>query len=251
MHQRQDEEAIGARRDADPVIGHGIVARADRVHPDHLGAARLDLADAHLDRVAVMVLGHAEDHEQLGMVPVGLAELPEGAAHRVDTGSGHVDRAEPAMRGIVRRAEILRPEAGEGLALIPAGKEGKLRRVFLAQGRQPTGGDIERLVPADLLELARAARADALQRRPQARGRVDLHDPGAALGTEHALVHRMVAVALDIGHLAVLHVHVDPAAAGAHVARGLPHLVRHLGRGIDSRLVKAHLKIVSRSGDTL
>jgi hypothetical protein len=63
-----------------------------------------------------MILGHAEDHEQLGALPVRRAELPERAAHRVDAGRGHVDRAEAAMGGIIRRAEILRPPAGEGLA---------------------------------------------------------------------------------------------------------------------------------------
>lgn len=76
VHQRQDQQPIGARRDAVPVVGHGVIARADRVDPDHLGAAPLELADAHLDGVAVMVLGHAEDQQQLGMVPVGLAKLP-------------------------------------------------------------------------------------------------------------------------------------------------------------------------------
>ena len=52
-----------------------------------------------------------------------------------------------------------------------------------------------------------------------------LHDACAALGAEHALVYRMIAVALDIGNLAVLHVHIDAAATGAHVASGFAHLI--------------------------
>ena len=46
LDQRQDQQPVGARRDAVPVVGHGVVAGADRVDPDHLGAAGLELADA-------------------------------------------------------------------------------------------------------------------------------------------------------------------------------------------------------------
>ena len=65
-----------------------------------------------------------------------------------------------------------------------------------------------------------------------------LHDARAALGAKHALVHRMVLVAFDIGDLAVLHMHVDPAAAGTHVAGRPAHLVRDLGRCIKLRLIE-------------
>ena len=51
---------------------------------------------------------------------------------------------------------------------------------------------------------------------------------------------RMVAVALDIGDLALLHMHVDAAATGAHVAGGLANLVRDLGRQIKRRLGVRH-----------
>ena len=52
----------------------------------------------------------------LGVVPVGLAEFPEGPAHRIKPGRRHVDRAEPAMRGKIPRAEHLREIAGQRLA---------------------------------------------------------------------------------------------------------------------------------------
>ena len=226
VDQAQDQEAVGAGGDADPLVGDGAVAGADRVDRDDPRAAGLELAEADLDRVRVVVLGDAEEDEELGQVPVGRAELPERAAERVDAGRRHVDRAEAAVRGVVRGAVLLRPPAGEGLALVAAGEEGELLRVLVAQGRQPVGGDAERLVPADLLELARAARAGAAQRRAQARGREVLHDAGGALGAEDAAVDRVVAVALDVAHLAAGQVHVDAAAAGAHVARRLADLVR-------------------------
>jgi hypothetical protein len=58
-----------------------------------------------------------------------------------------------------------------------------------------------------------------------------LHDPRRALAADHALVDRVVAVAVDVAHLGplprhVAQMHVDPAAAGAHVAGGLRDTVR-------------------------
>src|SRR5690606_23607968 len=63
--------------------------------------------------------------------------------------------------------------------------------------------------------------------------RIVLHDPRGALGAEHALVHRVVAVSFDVADAAVLQAHVDAAAAGAHVAGGLLDLVRDLRRRVD------------------
>ena len=60
-----------------------------------------------------------------------------------------------------------------------------------------------------------------------------LHDAGRSLGAKNTLVHRMVTVALDITDLAIAHMHIDAATAGAHVACGLPDLVTNGGGGID------------------
>jgi len=110
MHHRKNEQAVGAGRNADPIVGHSVIAGADRVHADHACAAFLDLADAHFDRVAVVVFGDAEQHEQLGMIPIRLAEFPECAAHRIDASGCHVDRTKAAVGRVVWRAEPLRPE---------------------------------------------------------------------------------------------------------------------------------------------
>jgi hypothetical protein len=222
--EREDQEPVGARRDAVPVVGDGIVARADRVHGDDAGAAGLELADPDLDRIRIVVLGHAEEEEELRPLPVGLAEFPEGAADRVDARGRHVDGTEAAMRGVVGRAEGLRPPAGEGLRLVAAGEEGEAFGGGLAERLQPGDGGLKRLLPGDLLEAAFAARPHAAEGGLQAGGRGDLLDPRRALGAEDAPVHRVVAVALDIGDAPVLDMHVDPAAAGAHVAGGLAHL---------------------------
>ena len=47
--------------------------------------------------------------------------------------------------------------------------------------------------------------------------RVLLHDACRALGAEHALVHRMVAIALDEADLAFFERYLDPAATRTHV----------------------------------
>src|SRR5690606_414958 len=54
-------------------------------------------------------------------------------------------------------------------------------------------------------------------------------------GAEDALVDRVVAVALDIADAALLQMHVDAAAAGAHIAGGPPDLVRDAWRGLHLR----------------
>ena len=98
-----------------------------------------------------------------------------------------------------------------------------------ADADEPLGRDRKRLLPLDLAELARAARADAQQRLLQPRRAVVLHDAGAALAADHAAIDRMVLVALDVADLAVLDVDVDAAAAGAHVAGGLGDAVGDVG----------------------
>src|ERR1700749_2947405 len=108
------------------------------------------------------------------------------------------------MRGIVRRAELARPPAGQRLTLVAPGEEGEVARFALVDLAEPVRGDRHRLFPLDLLELAAAARADAQQGLLEPGGRVMLHDPGRALGAEHALVDRVVAVAFDVANAAVL-----------------------------------------------
>ena len=60
-----------------------------------------------------------------------------------------------------------------------------------------------------------------------------LHDAGGALAADHAAVDRVIAVALDVADAAVLEMHFDPAAAGAHVTGRTLHFVGDPGRSID------------------
>jgi hypothetical protein len=63
--------------------------------PMTLAPARLETAQADLDGVRVVVLGHAEEEEQLGALPVGRAELPEGAAQGVDAAAAMLTEQKP------------------------------------------------------------------------------------------------------------------------------------------------------------
>ncbi len=69
--------------------------------------------------------------------------------------SGHVDRAEAAVRGVVDGAELLRPPARQRLRLIAAREERELVGIALADVREPLGRERQRLVPFDLAEFAR------------------------------------------------------------------------------------------------
>ncbi len=220
VDERKHQQAVGAGADAQPLVGNGRIAGAHGVDRDDLDAAPAQLAEADLDRVRIMVLGDAEQQEVARMVPIGLAEFPERAADRVEPGGCHVDGAEAAMRRVIGRAELACPPAGQSLRLVASGEESELARVAAADGIEPLGGGGERVVPFDLAELAAAARADPAQGLGQPRRRILLHDAGSALGAEHAAVHGVVAVALDVADAAILEMHFDAATAGAHVAGG-------------------------------
>ena len=186
--------------------------------------SRLNCEIAILSGLRVMVLGGADHHEELRALEVRAAELPERAADGVDHAGGHVHRAEAAVRGVVRRAELPREEAGERLHLVAAGEEARISsdrsRGF---SLRRSSSMRERLVPGDGLELAGAALGAGLARSGcvSRAGEYCFMMPERALGADHALVERMLRVAVDVAHLcAVAQMHADAAAARAHVAGG-------------------------------
>src|SRR4029077_3994351 len=100
------------------------------------------------------------------------------------------------MGCIVGSPELRRPPPRQSLALVAAGEEGKPLGIAGADLAEPAGRDRHRFVPAYLLELAAAARTYPQQWAGEPGRRVVIHQPGGALGAEHALVHGVVAVAL-------------------------------------------------------
>ncbi len=111
MHQCEDEQTIGAWTDRHPFVRNGGIAGAHGIDRYDLDTARLELAETDLDGIGIVVLGHAEEKKISRAFPIRLAEFPERAADGVQAGGGHVDRAEAAVRGIVRGAELLCPPA--------------------------------------------------------------------------------------------------------------------------------------------
>ena len=62
-----------------------------------------------------------------------------------------------------------------------------------------------------------------------------LLDTGSTLAADHALVHRMIAIAFDIANGSVFEIDFDPAAAGAHVTGGRFRLVPCFRRASERR----------------
>jgi len=225
VDQGEDEQAIGARRNTNPFVCDRIVARAYRVHANDFSTALFQAAQAHFNRVGIVILSNAKNHEHFGAFPIGLTKFPKGTTHGVNARCGHIHRTKSAVCGIVWRAKLLRPKASKGLGLVASREEGQLFRVFVPDRLEPTRRHVQRLVPRNFFKLTRTPRAGAQQRRAQAGGRLVLHDASTALGTENTLIHRVVTVALDIGNLTIAHVNVNAAATGAHVAGGFANLV--------------------------
>ena len=230
MNQGENKQSVRTRRNSEPFVRDSGVPGSHGVDRHELDVAALELADAHLDRVGIVVLGDAEHHEVARPLPVRFAEFPKGAANGVDARGGHVDGAEPSVSRVVRRTELHRPPGGKRLALVAPGEKGEAVRIGRSGARQPCRGEVERLVPLDLFELSGSAFADATQWLGQPGRRLQMHDPGRALGAEHTPVDRVVAVALDEAHLTALEVNLDAAAAGAHVACRELHFVGHACR---------------------
>src|SRR5262245_57188159 len=233
-----DEQPVAAWPEADPLVGDGAVARPHRIDRYKFDTPLFELAKPDLDGIGGVVLGDPEHHEVARAVPVGIAEFPERATEGIHAGCRHVDGAEPAVGGEVRRAVLHRPPARQGLALVAAGEEGEPSRIRATRLAEPLGREPQSLLPRDLLEVAGAAFANAQQRRLQPRRRVVLHDAGRALAAQHTPVYGMIAVALDVADLAVLQEHADAAAAGTHVAGGCLDLV-----GGGARQVRADIRL--------
>ena len=54
------------------------------------------------------------------------------------------------------------------------------------------------------------------------------------------MIHRMVAIALDVANLAIKKMHLDPATAGAHVTGGIFDLIGNRSRELNSLLDGRH-----------
>jgi hypothetical protein len=73
-----------------------------------------------------------------------------------------------------------------------------------------------------------------------------LLDASGTLAADDAFVDGVIAVAINIGNLAILQMHFDTTAAGAHITRGGFNLVPVFGRCIDLRLNGGHVERLAK-----
>ncbi len=219
---RHDQRSIGAGFDGNPLIGNRRIAGTHRINRHKAPAVAFELAQRRLHGVGVMVFRRANHKEQLGTLQVGATKLPERAADGVNHARRHVDRAETAVRRVVRRTKLARKQAGQRLHLVASGEQGKFFRVSGTQMAQPAFHHAKGFIPGNRLILIRPALgADlALQRLRQARRRILLHDARRAFGTQNPLVQGVVGIAFDVAHLAIAQMHPNATTAGAHVTGG-------------------------------
>ena len=208
---------VGARADHPVTVGLGGGDGNPRVDVGQFGAGRkrgheaIDFFDGDgFEQVA------AVEHYVPGVLVVD-ADLGVGEAEQRT--AGRVDRAlaQGVVGKVVGRADGLH----EGLAHVggevgPLGQGDTLAAVFLDDRLELVGDGVQRLVPAGLAELARAALAGADQRGLQPLGVIEQRYPGRAPRAEAALDAGHLGVALDERHLAVLDGDLDRAAHRAH-----------------------------------
>ena len=147
MSNGQQQGAIRARLDRNPLVRDRRVAGTNRVYRDKTTTPTLELGQGHFHRVGVVVLGCTDHDKQLGPVEIRPTELPEGSTDGVDETGCHVYRAKTAMSCIVGCTELLGEHAGQRLHLVASGKQGELLRIRLAQPAQALFHDVECLVP--------------------------------------------------------------------------------------------------------
>ena len=164
MHQSQNKETVSPWCDPHPFIRNCVITCANRVHANHFCTAGFDLADAHLNGIAVMIFCDAKEHKELRVVPIWLTKLPKRPAHGVNPSRRHIDAAKPAMGRIIRGSVILCPKTGKGLGLIASCEKGQFFGVFLSNRFQPAHSYIKRFVPCDFLKFARATGPDTFER---------------------------------------------------------------------------------------
>ena len=139
------------------------------------------------------------------------------------------------MRRVVGGAELAREQAGQGGHLIASGEQRESFGIGRANLLQAFCQQLKGALPRDRLKLTGAALAAgrAQQRLRQSRRRRLLHDSRRPLGADHALVQRVLRVALDRANfgaaLALTQVDADAAAARTHVAGGRAHGRARLG----------------------
>ena len=76
MHEREDKQAVGAGRDADPFVGDGVIARPDRVDADHFAPRAFILPSPILIGLLSWSSATPNRHEQSWCGPSRAGRIP-------------------------------------------------------------------------------------------------------------------------------------------------------------------------------
>ena len=195
-HEPERERGVGARARGDVLVAALGRVGAQRIDRDDVRAAALRSEhEAPLVQVRREQVGAPQDHE-LRVLEVLRIHADGAAVGRVAARArgGRADRR-PQSRG-AERGEQARPH-DPALHHALGAREVVRQHGFGAvrarsRARRPAALALERLVPADLLELALALGADAAQRMRHAAGPVDGVQVAVDLGAERAVRERML-----------------------------------------------------------
>ena len=212
VHEREEQQRVGARADEVVLVGLARGARAPRVDDDDLAAARADRAQApaHVGRREQAAVGGqrvgAEDEQVIGAVDVGHGDRRPAAEHErrghllgvlVD-GAGAVEVAR--LQRLEHDAAVEQAAQVVGAGVADVGGD-RVAAVLGLDGGQPAIDLGEGLVPRRRAQVA-AGLAD--QRGAQAVGILVQLAQRGALGAHEAVAEDVVGVAADAGHRAVV-----------------------------------------------
>lgn len=261
MRHRQRDRRVGARIGREPFMGIAGRVRQPDVEGDDLGPVADHAVDQALG-VRVHEIGGLEDvraevEDVFGVGPVAGFDVRSPGRFQPHLLRGLADvgvvqdrvRAERVGKAIGRAAgavaAILEHDLVQdaGVALGP-GAVDHLAQLF--------GQDAGRLVVAEALPLALAARAGAQERGHDPVGIIDMEVAGIALRAQLAAGVGVLEVALELDDPAVLD-HGDPAildvAGHAGIGRGLPFFARDRGKvRAAKRLLHRHQPVTRQCG---
>ena len=222
VHQRQRQRRVGAGAQLDVLVaflGRVGAARVDAHQPGAVSLGRLrDAPEVQVagDRIAAPDQDQLRFGEELHLH----ADLAAQRLHQAFGAGAGTDRAIEQ-----RSAQLVEEARGDAFGLHqPHRARVAVRHDGLGIARgdrlQPAGDVVQRLVPADRLESARAFRSGAAQGLQYALGVVGALGVARHLGAQRAVGVGMLRVAADPDGDAVLHRREQRAGVGAIVRAG-------------------------------
>ena len=221
VQQRERERGVGAGTQREPQVGLRGGLGITRINHDDLQTLLLQVGVAvhAAERGGAGV--EAPQDERASGAQIGLERRPAGNA-----GLGH-EGGDPAQKRVVetvRRAEqVQEATAGEVIgARRSAGGGDGLGAAFRFDLVESIGNLLDGLIVRDLLPLALALLADALERMVDAGRMVHVQKRAGTTAAQTALA-RIIRITLDLDHVAILNIGEYAAVSMAEIAERLDH----------------------------